>query len=87
MWACIKGHFDIVKLLVESGANLDIHDEDVSQIFIICMDMNKSTVLELTMMLYVIKGETAEMVATRNGHTDCAQFIRVSKYTNFHPIS
>ena len=35
MKACHGGHIDIVKLLVESGAYLDIQDEDVSEIIII----------------------------------------------------
>ena len=29
MYACDSGHIDIVKLLIESGANLDVQDEDV----------------------------------------------------------
>ena len=32
MWAFRKGHIDIVKLLIESKANIDIQDENVSEI-------------------------------------------------------
>ena len=81
MWAIIKGHIDIVKYLVEQGADLNAQDEDGWTVLMWAAQRGHIDIVRYLVEqgaevnLQYKDGYTALMQAVREGHTSIVRYL------------